>query len=151
MSKKVNISYCVSIQSINIGLLGVSMAVILGAIIIRKCNINTIRSIFLWIRVRLVKSIRQRIILKSLKKFYPRTILWGAAGLLEVYKKIGRGVKWRDFSLTTNAAFAVELESPLCFFFFLRVQLYLYCINLPYYRVAATSYTAVLLSQNTCM
>ena len=61
------------------------MAVILGAIIIRKCNINTIRSIFLWIRVRLVKSISQRIILRSLKKFYTRTILWGAAGLLEVY------------------------------------------------------------------
>ena len=62
------------------------MAVILGAIIIRKCNINTIRSIFLWIRVRLVKSISQRIILRSLKKFYTRTILWGAAGLLEVYR-----------------------------------------------------------------
>ena len=61
------------------------MAVILGAIIIRKCNINTIRSIFLWIRVRLVKSISKRINLKSLKKFYTRTILWGAAGLLEVY------------------------------------------------------------------
>ena len=45
------------------------MAVILGAIIIRKCNINTIRSIFLWIRVRLVKSISKRINLKSLKKF----------------------------------------------------------------------------------
>ena len=59
------------------------MAVILGAIIIRKCNINTIRSIFLWIRVRLVKSISKRINLKSLKKFYTRTILWGAAGLLE--------------------------------------------------------------------
>ena len=54
------------------------MAVVLGAIIIRKCNINTIRSIFLWIRVRLVKSISKRINLKSLKKFYTRTILWGA-------------------------------------------------------------------------
>ena len=61
------------------------MAVILGAIVIRKCNINTIRSIFLWIRVRLVKSISKRINLKSLKKFYTRTILSGAAGLLEVY------------------------------------------------------------------
>ena len=63
------------------------MAVILGAVIIRKCNINTIRSIFLWIRVRLVKSISKRINLKSLKKFYARRrpILWGGAGLLEVY------------------------------------------------------------------
>jgi hypothetical protein len=61
------------------------MAVVLGAIIIRKCNINTIRSIFLWIRVRLVKSISKRINLKSLKKFLHRTILSGAAGLLEVY------------------------------------------------------------------
>ena len=76
--KKVNISYCVSIHSINIGLLGVSVAVILGAIVIRKCNINTIRSIFLWIRVSLVKSISKRINLKSLKKFLPRTILSGA-------------------------------------------------------------------------
>ena len=64
------------------------MAVILGAIIIRKCNINTIRSIFLWIRVRLVKSVSKRINLKSLKKFYTRTILSGAAGLLEVYMMI---------------------------------------------------------------
>jgi hypothetical protein len=63
------------------------MAVVLGAIIIRKCNINTIRSIFLWIRVRLVKSISKRINLKSLKKFLHRTILSGAAGLLEVYRR----------------------------------------------------------------
>ena len=77
--KKVNISYCVSIHSINIGLLGVSVAVILGAIVIRKCNINTIRSIFLWIRVSLVKSISKRINLKSLcKSFHTRTILSGA-------------------------------------------------------------------------
>ena len=64
------------------------MAVILGAIIIRKCNINTIRSIFLWIRVRLVKSISKRINLKKHEKVLDPTILSGAAGLLEVYPSI---------------------------------------------------------------